>query len=80
VSISNFHDLRRELAKSAAGESVIVEFERPWNYMRRNGNPGRDLPLELPNQNELNEEKDQTKGERFKVKVTLGRRPSEMSP
>lgn len=80
VSISNFDDLRRELAKSAAGESVIVEFERPLIYMRRNGNPGRDLPLELQNQTEPDEEKDQTKGNRFKVKVTLGRRPSEMSP
>lgn len=80
VSISNFDDLRRELAKSASGESVIVEFERPWIYMRRNGNPGRDLPLELPNQKEQDDEKEQRTGERFKVKVTLGRRPSDMSP
>ncbi|MFN7731543.1 MAG: PDZ domain-containing protein [Pirellula sp.] len=80
VSISNFDDLRRELAKSASGESVIVEFERPWIYMRRNGNPGRDLPLELESKKEQDDEKEQRNGERFKVKVTLGRRPSDMSP
>ncbi len=68
VAISNFEELRRELAKSADGEKVMVEFERPLVSFRRGGNPGNgpgtpQLDAYAP----------------LRVEVTLGRRPSEMS-
>ncbi|MBU6238231.1 MAG: PDZ domain-containing protein [Planctomycetes bacterium] len=68
VSISNFDELRRELAKSADGEKVVVEFERPVMTFRRpngrgNGPDGPRLDAYSP----------------MKVEVTLGRRPSELN-
>jgi len=68
VSISNFDELRRELAKSADGEKVLVEFERPVITFRRgenrnNGPDGPRLDAYSP----------------MKVEVTLGRRPSEVN-
>jgi hypothetical protein len=76
VPISNFDELRRELAKSASDESVQVEFERPKLYLRRRGNPGRDLNLEFNGEGK----EDENRGEIFRVQVILGRRPSDMSP
>jgi hypothetical protein len=66
IAISNFDDLRKELAKSADGEKVTVEFERPLISFRRgdergNGPDGPRLDAYSPMQ----------------VEVTLGRRPSE---
>jgi hypothetical protein len=68
VPISNFDELRRELAKSADGEKVVVEFERPVMTFRRpngrgNGPDGPRLDAYSP----------------MKVEVTLGRRPSELN-
>ncbi|MFO0012946.1 MAG: PDZ domain-containing protein [Planctomycetota bacterium] len=68
VAISNFDDLRRELAKSADGEKVLVEFERPLITFRRGDARGNDadgprLDAYSPMQ----------------VEVTLGRRPSELN-
>jgi hypothetical protein len=68
VAISNFDELRRELAKSADGEKVLVEFERPVITFRRgenrnNGPDGPRLDAYSP----------------MKVEVTLGRRPSEVN-
>jgi len=66
VPISNFDELRRELAKSADGEKVMVEFERPLISFRRGENRGNDGPrLETLAP--------------IRVEVTLGRRPSEMN-
>ncbi len=68
VAISNFDELRRELAKSADGEKVMVEYERPLIMFRRgdnrgNGADGPKLDAYSPMQ----------------VEVTLGRRPSELN-
>lgn len=79
VAISNFDELRRELAKSAAGEKVMVEFERPLMSLRRIGNPGRDLQLE---NNQPDAQDNQGALDRLapiRVPVTLGRRPSDGS-
>ncbi|MCY3005889.1 MAG: PDZ domain-containing protein [Planctomycetota bacterium] len=76
VPIQNFEDLRKQLAKSAAGESVLVEYDRPIISMRpidpdpenRNRNPGRTLRQQLDGY------------ETRQVDVTLGKRPSNMNP
>lgn len=76
VPIEKFDDLRKQLAKSAAGESVLVEYDRPIMSMRpidpdpenRNRFPGRNL-------------RPQPDGyETRQVDVTLGKRPSNMNP
>jgi hypothetical protein len=66
IAISNFDELRRELAKSADGETVTVEFERPLISFRRgenrgNGPGGPRFDAYSP----------------MRVEVTLGKRPSE---
>lgn len=66
ISISNFDELRRELAKFADGEKVIVELERPLISFRRGddrGNDGQKFDAYSP----------------LRLEVTLGRRPSEMN-
>jgi C-terminal processing protease CtpA/Prc len=65
VAISNFEELRRELAKSASGEKVMVEYERPMVSFRRD--PTSDAPGTR-----------QVEYTPFRVEVTLGRRPSDV--
>jgi len=65
VPISNFDELRRELAKSASGEKVLVEYERPMVTFRRD--PTSDAPGMR-----------QVEYTPFRVEVTLGRRPSDV--
>lgn len=65
VPISNFEELRRELAKSASGEKVMVEYERPMVSFRRD--PTSDAPGMR-----------QIEYTPFRVEVTLGRRPSDV--
>lgn len=65
VPISNFDELRRELAKSASGEKVMVEYERPMVSFRRD--PTSDAPGMR-----------QVEYTPFRVEVTLGRRPSDV--
>ena len=65
VAISNFEELRRELAKSASGEKVMVEYERPMVSFRRD--PTSDTPGTR-----------QVEYTPFRVEVTLGRRPSDV--
>lgn len=77
VPIYNFEDLRKQLAKSAAGESVVVEYDRPILSLRpvdpdpdpdnRNRNPGRLLRQQLDGY------------ETRQVDVILGKRPSNMN-
>ena len=75
VPIYNFDDLRKQLAKSAAGESVVVEYDRPIMALRpvdqdlqnNNRNPGRLQRLQLDGY------------ETRKVDVILGKRPSDMN-
>jgi len=77
VPIYNFEDLRKQLAKSAAGESVVVEYDRPIMSLRpvdpdpdpenRNRNPGRMLRQQLDGY------------ETRQVDVILGKRPSNMN-
>jgi membrane-associated protease RseP (regulator of RpoE activity) len=66
VPIYNFEDLRKQLAKSAAGESVLVEFDRPiWK------SPEFD-PIRGPRQ--------KIDGyETLKVDVILGKRTSDLN-
>jgi len=76
VPIQNFEDLRKQLAKSAAGESVLVEYDRPIMSMRpidpdpenRNRIPGRNLRQQIDGY------------ETRQVDVILGKRPSNMNP
>jgi hypothetical protein len=76
VPIQNFEDLRKQLAKSAAGESVLVEYDRPIMSMRpidpdpenRNRFPRRNLPQQIDGY------------ETRQVDVILGKRPSNMNP
>jgi hypothetical protein len=68
VAISNFDELRRELAKSADGEKVIVEFERPVMTFRRPS--GRGNGPDAPRLDAYSP---------MKVEVILGRRPSELN-
>ena len=76
VPIQNFEDLRKQLAKSAAGESVLVEYDRPIMSMRpidpdpenRNRFPGRNLRQQIDGY------------ETRQVDVILGKRPSSMNP
>jgi len=79
VAISNFDELRRELAKSAAGEKVMVEFERPLMSLRRRGNPGRDLQLENNQPDAQDRQGALDPLAPIRVPVTLGRRPSDGS-
>lgn len=65
VPIGNFDELRRELAKSASGEKVMVEYERPMVSFRRD--PTSDAPGMR-----------QVEYTPFRVEVTLGRRPSDV--
>jgi len=65
VPISNFDELRRELAKSASGENVMVEYERPMVSFRLD--PSSDGPGTR-----------QVEYTPFRVEVTLGRRPSDV--
>lgn len=75
VPIYNFDDLRKQLAKSAAGESVVVEYDRPIMALRpleqnpenKNRNPGRFQQLQLDGY------------ETRQVDVILGKRPSDMN-
>lgn len=75
VPIYNFDDLRKQLAKSAAGESVVVEYDRPIMALRpleqnpenKNRNPGRFQQLQLDGY------------ETLQVDVILGKRPSDMN-
>jgi hypothetical protein len=75
VPIYNFDDLRKQLAKSAAGESVVVEYDRPIMALRpleqnpenKNRNPGRIQQLQLDGY------------ETRQVDVILGKRPSDMN-
>jgi hypothetical protein len=65
VAISSFDELRRELAKSADGDKVVVDFERPVMSFRR-GDPGN-----RPDGPRLDAYSP------MQVEVILGRRPSE---
>jgi hypothetical protein len=75
VPIYNFDDLRKQLAKSAAGESVAVEYDRPIMALRpleqnpenKNRNPGGIQRLQLDGY------------ETRQVDVILGKRPSDMN-
>lgn len=75
VPIYNFEDLRKQLAKSAAGESVVVEYDRPILSLRPvdqdpengNRNPARALRQQLDGY------------ETRQVDVILGKRPSDMN-
>jgi S1-C subfamily serine protease len=83
VAIFNFEDLRKQLAKSAAGEKVLVEYDRPIMSMKRrdpnqpyglppnglppNALPGRQFGLQFEGY-ETNE-----------VEVVLGKRPSDVN-
>lgn len=78
VPIYNFEDLRKQLAKSAAGEKVIVEYDRPIMSMR-----GRDPDLRNPipqNPNQGRQFGLQFEGyETRQVEVVLGKRPSDVN-
>lgn len=83
VAIFNFEDLRKQLAKSAAGEKVLVEYDRPIMSMKRrdpnqpDGLPPNGLPPNaLPGrQFGLQFEGYETK----EVEVVLGKRPSDVN-
>ena len=76
VPIYNFEDLRKQLAKSAAGESVVVEYDRPvWSLRpidqdpeNRNRNPVRGLRQQLDGY------------ETHTIDIVLEKRPSTMEP
>ncbi|MFN6139772.1 MAG: PDZ domain-containing protein [Planctomycetota bacterium] len=76
VPIYNFEDLRKQLAKSAAGESVVVEYYRPiWSLRpidqdpeNKNRNPVRGLRQQLDGY------------ETHTIDVVLEKRPSKMEP
>jgi membrane-associated protease RseP (regulator of RpoE activity) len=76
VPIYNFEDLRKQLAKSAAGESVVVEYDRPvWSLLpidqdpeNRNRNPVRGLRQQLDGY------------ETHTIDIVLEKRPSTMEP
>jgi len=76
VPIYNFEDLRKQLAKSAAGESVVVEYDRPvWSLRpidqdpeNRNRNPVRGLRQPLDGY------------ETHTIDIVLEKRPSTMEP
>ena len=71
VPIYNFEDLRRQLAKSAAGEKVLVEYDRPVLGFRRPDKNPEPVPGRAPG----------TPGieyETIEVEIELGRRPSDV--
>ena len=75
VPIYNFEDLRKQLAKSAAGESVIVEYDRPILTMRP-----VDQDPENRNRIPVQRMRQQFDGyETRQVDVILGKRPSDMN-
>jgi hypothetical protein len=76
VPIYNFEDLRKQLAKSAAGESVVVEYDRPvWSLRPIDQDP------ENRNRNPVRGLRQQPDGyETHTIDIVLEKRPSTMEP
>jgi hypothetical protein len=75
VPIYNFEDLRKQLAKSAAGESVIVEYDRPIMTMR-------PVDQDPENRNRIPVQRMRQPFDGYEtrqVDVILGKRPSDMN-
>lgn len=83
VPIYNFEDLRKQLAKSAAGEKVIVDYDRPIMSMRNRDPNGLDSELRNPVPQIPNQGRQfglQFDGyESRQVEVVLGKRPSDVN-